>query len=56
MGNDKYKLWLKPGKTVNSVKCIVCDSEFSVDLGYESAVKSHEHGSAHTKNIDSLES
>ena len=33
MGNSKYKLWLKPGKTVHSAKYIVCDSEFSVDWG-----------------------
>ena len=56
MENDKYKLWLKPGKTVHSAKCIVCDSEFSVDWGCEFATKSHEHGSTHTKNKDALES
>ena len=56
MENDKYKLWFKPGKTVHSAKCIVCGSEFSVDGGCESAVKSHERGSTHTKNIDALES
>ena len=32
------------------------DSEFSVDWGCESAIKSHECGSTHTKNIDALES
>ena len=55
-GKCKYKLWLKPGKTVHSAKCIVCDSEFSVDWGCESAIKSHERGTTHTKNIDTLES
>ena len=54
--NDKYKSWLKPGKTVHSAKYIVCDSEFTVDWGCESAIKSRERGSTHTKNIDALES
>ena len=32
------KLWLKPGKTVHSTKCIVCDCEFSLDWGSESTI------------------
>ena len=44
--NDKYKLWLKPGKTVHSAKYIVCDSEFTVDWGCESAIKSSKKGLA----------
>ena len=56
MENDKYKLWLKPGKTIYHAKCSICGSEFSVDWGCESAVKSHERGSSHTKNIRDLES
>ena len=56
MENDKYKLLLKPGKTIYHAKCSICGSEFSVDWGCESAVKSHERGSSHTKNIRDLES
>ena len=51
MENDKYKSWLKPGKTVYSAKCSVCVSEFNIAWRCESPVRSHERGSTHVRNI-----
>ena len=56
MENDKYKSWLKPETTVYSAKYSVCLSEFNVAWGSESAVRSHEHGNTHLRNITDLES
>lgn len=56
MENDKYKSWLKPGTSVYSTKCSFCVSEFNVAWRSESAVRSHECGSAHVRNMTDLES
>ena len=55
MENDKYKSWLKPGTSVYSTKCSFCVSEFNVAWRSESAVRSHECGSAHVRNMTDLE-
>ena len=54
MENDKYKSWLKPGATVYSAKCSVSVNEFNVSRGCESAVRSHERGSTHDRNMTDL--
>ena len=56
MENYQYKSWLKQGTTVYSAKNSVWVSEFNVAWGCESAVRSHERGCAHVKNITDLES
>ena len=56
MENGIYKSWLKPGTTAYTSKCSVFVSEFNVAWGCESAVKSHEHVSTHTRNMTDLKS
>ena len=31
MQDVNYRLWLKPGKTVDQARCDICNSEFSVN-------------------------
>ena len=51
MENEEYKLWLKPGKTVYSARCSVCDTEFSVEWSCSGAIKSHDKGKEHKEKM-----
>ena len=48
---EEYKLWLKPGSTLTSAKCVLCDKAINVEYGCGAALKSHSASKAHKDNV-----
>ena len=55
MKKEEYS-WLSPGKDDYSAKCEVCNKEFTVSWGCESAVKKHHGGDKHLENLKLFQS
>ena len=51
MQKEEYKLWLKPGSTLTSAKCVLCDKAINVEYGCGAALKSHSASKAHKDNV-----